>query len=117
MSFPRPISEENLARLNLLRKYLEKHYSISITEMTRLDRSVYRVDRRAGESWVVRAFPPGRPVERVQGDAEILQFLEERGFPAERTANPEPVTSPGGQGVIVTKFVEGKPAVASESTF
>jgi Ser/Thr protein kinase RdoA (MazF antagonist) len=118
MSSPtKPTAQENLARLILLRKYLEKHYSITITEITRLDRSVYRIDRRDGESWVVRAFPADRPVERVQGDAEILQFLEQHDFPAERTANPAPVTSPGGQGVIVTKFIKGKPAVADESTF
>jgi len=116
-SSTRSIPEEKFARLNLLRKYLEKKYSICIIEMTRLDRSVYRIDRRDGESWVVRAFPADRPVERVQGEAEILQFLEEQGFPSERIANQEPVTFPGGQGVIVTQFVEGKPAVADESTF
>jgi len=116
-SHPKPTAEENLARLNLLRRYLERHYSISITEMTRLDRSVYRIDRRDGESWVVRAFPADRPVERVQGDAEILRFLEKQGFHAERIANPDAVTFPGGQGVIVTKYVEGKPAVADMSTF
>ena len=116
-SLAKPTANENLVRLNLLRKYLEKRYSISITEMTRLDRSVYRIDKRDGESWVVRAFPVDRSVERVQGDAEILRFLEKHGLPAERIADPEPVTSPAGQGVIVTKFVEGKPAVADELTF
>ena len=116
-STAKPGTEEKLARLNLLRKYLEKHYSISITQMTRLDRSVYRIDKRDGESWVVRAFSADRKVERVQGDAEILQFLEKQGFSAERVASPEPVTSPGGQGVIITKYVEGKPAIADKQTF
>ena len=116
-STAKPGTEEKLARLNLLQKYLEKHYSISITQMTRLDRSVYRIDKRDGESWVVRAFPADRKVERVQGDAEILQFLEKQGFSAERVASPEPVTSPGGQGVIITKYVEGKPAIADKQTF
>jgi len=92
-SHPKPTAEENLARLDLLRRYLEKHYSISMTEMTRLDRSVYRIDRRDGESWVVRAFPADRPVERVRGDAEILRFLEKQGFHAERIATQTPSLS------------------------
>jgi len=91
-STAKPTDEESLARLNLLRKYLEKHYSISISEMARLDRSVYRIDGRDGEGWVARAFPADRPVERVQGDAEILQFLDKQGYPSERIATPEPVT-------------------------
>jgi Ser/Thr protein kinase RdoA (MazF antagonist) len=98
---------EALALLEKLRSYLEKHYSIRIASLDRLDRGVYRVNRQEGSSWVVRAFPAERGIERVQGDAEVLRFLEQNGFPAERCARPDAVTSPGGRGVIVTEYVEG----------
>jgi hypothetical protein len=59
--------------------------------MIRLARSVYGIEKRGGESRIVRAFPADRPVERVQGDAKIRRFLEKEGFHAERI---------GGHGVI-----------------
>ncbi len=37
---------------------------------------VFRIDRKDGEPWVARSFPPARPRARVQGDAAILRFLE-----------------------------------------
>jgi len=113
----RDISEdERRALSDKFRKYLEKRYGIQITGITRLDRGVLRIDRREGRSWVARIFPADRPIERVLGDAEILQFLEKQGFPAERCASPEPVSSPGGRGVLVTEFVEGTKAEPNEQT-
>jgi hypothetical protein len=32
---------------------------------------VFRVERRDGPAWVVRVFPPERPVHAVEGDAAI----------------------------------------------
>src|SRR5271169_631234 len=100
--------EERRALLEKLRLYLEKHYEIKINSMNRLDRGVYRVDRKDGPAWVARAFPAERAVERAEGDAEVLRFLEEQDFPAERCAAPNPVSAPGGRGVLVTKYIEGK---------
>jgi Ser/Thr protein kinase RdoA (MazF antagonist) len=102
-------AEERRELLEKLRRYLERRYGIQITGLRRLDSRVYRLDRTEGESWVVRVFPSERPLERAQGDADVLRFLEEKDFPAERCAAPEPVSSPGGRPVIVTKFVEGRP--------
>jgi len=108
--------EERRALLEKLRVYLEKHCSIRIQSLTRLDRGVYRVDRKDGQNWIARVFPAEREVERVQGDAEVLQFLEEQGFPAERCARPNAVSAPGGRGVLVTEYIEGTRAEPSEST-
>jgi Ser/Thr protein kinase RdoA (MazF antagonist) len=83
--------------------------------LTRLDRGVYRVDRKEGQSWVARVFSTKRAVERAQGDAEVLQFLEERGFPAERCVRPDPVSAPGGRSVIVTEYLEGTVPKPSEA--
>jgi Ser/Thr protein kinase RdoA (MazF antagonist) len=76
---------------------------------------VYRVDRQGGGSWVARVFPVDRGVEQARGDAEVLRFLESKGFPAERCARPEPVSAPGGRVVLVTEFIEGTVPERSES--
>jgi len=107
-------TEEARALLEKLRVYLEKHYGIRITALNRLDRGVYRVDRKDGPNWIARVFPAERAVERVQGDAEVLKFLQMQGFPAERCARPDPVTAPGGRGVLVTEYLEGSGVEPSE---
>jgi Ser/Thr protein kinase RdoA (MazF antagonist) len=107
---------EARALLEKLRIYLERHYGIRILGLNRLERGVYRVDRQEGRSWVARVFPAERPVELVQGDADVLRFLEEHGFPAERCARPDPVSAPGGRGVLVTEYLEGTGAEPSPPT-
>jgi Ser/Thr protein kinase RdoA (MazF antagonist) len=102
--------------LEKLRIFLERKYNIQVTGLDRLDRGVFRLDRREGESWVVRVFPAARLIERVQGDADVLLFLEEHDFPAERCAAREPVSSPGGRAVIVTTFVAGTQVERKPST-
>jgi len=102
--------------LELLRRYLERRYGIQIVAMDRLDRRIYRASLKVGPSWVVRAFSARREAERVQGDADLLNFLESQGFPAERCARPDAVTNPRGRGVLVTKFVEGKKPECSPGT-
>ncbi|NDL58869.1 hypothetical protein [Phytoactinopolyspora mesophila] len=47
---------------------------------------VFRIDRRDGDPWIARAFPPARPRAGVEGDAAILRFLERHDYPAERLA-------------------------------
>lgn len=68
---------------------------------------VFRVDRRDGDPWVARAFPPARPRARVEGDAAILRFLERLNYPAERVAVDQAVSDFDGSAVLVTRFVEG----------
>jgi hypothetical protein len=51
---------------------------------------------------------PARPIAATEGDAEILRFLETQGFPAERCAHPDAVSTMNGRRVFVTQRVEGK---------
>jgi len=85
--------------------HLQERYGIEVAAVAALDLGVFRVDRRDGPSWVARVFPAGRPEADVKAEAELLEALEESGFPAERCAHEEPVSNWGGQGVLVTEFV------------
>src|SRR5580658_590969 len=107
---------EALALLEKLRLYLEKHYGVRITSLNRLDRGVYQVKMDGGPSWVARVFSAERGVERAEGDAEVLRFLEEHDFLAERRARPDAVSNPGGKSVIITEFIEGGVPDWSEAT-
>jgi Ser/Thr protein kinase RdoA (MazF antagonist) len=109
-------TEEAAALLVKLRAYLEKRYAVSISGLARLDRGVYRVDRRDGPSWVARVFPAERPLELVRGDAEVLRVLQGEGFPAERPASPEPASAPGGRPVLLTEYIEGAGAKRTVQT-
>ena len=90
--------------------HLRDRYGIHPAAMTRLSvhkTYVFRVDRKQGSPWVVRAFPPARPRVGVEGDAAILRFLERQDYPAERVAVEDPVSDFDGSSVLVTRFVEG----------
>jgi len=93
-------------RLDGLGKHLEGHYGVEVAEVVPLDLGVFRVDRRDGSRWVARVFAAARPLAGAQADATILRALERAGFPAERCADPEPVSKFLGQGVLVTGFLE-----------
>jgi Ser/Thr protein kinase RdoA (MazF antagonist) len=95
-----PVRAEGLGR------HLEDRYGVEVTEVVPLDSGVFRVDRRDGSRWVARVFSAERPLEGVHEDAALLSRLEARGFPAERPADPEPVSELLGQGVLVTGFLE-----------
>jgi Ser/Thr protein kinase RdoA (MazF antagonist) len=112
-----PDRGERLELLDKLRRFLEKHYDTTISQMTRLDQGVYRASRPGGPDWVCRVFPPERGLELVRGDAEILRTLQELGIPSERLADPNPVTSPGGRTVLITVFVDGPEPQGSEASF
>jgi Ser/Thr protein kinase RdoA (MazF antagonist) len=74
------------------------------------DRAIYRVDRLAGEPWVLRLFERTRPLARIEGDATVLRYLAAHGVPAERLVEPidgSGATSFDGHGVLVTKLVRG----------
>jgi Ser/Thr protein kinase RdoA (MazF antagonist) len=90
--------------------HLRDRYGIDAVAATKLSvhkTYVFRIDRNDGESWVARAFPPGRPRVGVEGDAAILGFLERHGYPAERLAVENAVSDFDGSAVLVTRFVEG----------
>jgi Ser/Thr protein kinase RdoA (MazF antagonist) len=80
-----------------------------VSGLTELDAGTFRIDRRDGPSCIARRFPTTRPLERVQGDAEILDGLEQLGYPAERCADPSPVSVLDGQGVLITAYVPSVP--------
>jgi len=94
------VSEHRLAL------HLEDRYGIRVAAIVELDVGVFRVNRVDGPTWVARVFPAARAVEGVEGDAAILRALERRGFPAERCADREAVSTYDGRGVLVTEFVE-----------
>jgi len=90
--------------------HLRERYDIEAVAATRLSAHktyVFRIDRSDGDPWVARAFPPARPRAGVEGDAAILRFLEQQGYPAERLAVEEAVSDFDGSTVLVTRFIEG----------
>jgi Ser/Thr protein kinase RdoA (MazF antagonist) len=91
--------------------HLRDHYGIDATAATQLsvhNTYVFRIDRRDGDPWIARAFPPARPRVGVEGDAEILRFLERQDFPAERLAVDDAVSDFGDSNVLVTTFVSDR---------
>ena len=92
-----------------LREHLESQYRIEVAGLSELDLRVFRVDRRDGPSWVARCFPSVRPMERAEGDGEILRFLAEADFPAERCAAPVPTSIVDGRPVLVTEHIAAVP--------
>jgi Ser/Thr protein kinase RdoA (MazF antagonist) len=101
--------EEVLSRSSLesLGAHLEGRYGIRATRLVEQDLGVYRVDRGGEPAWIARVFPAARPLELLEGDAEILQFVAGRGVAAERCAHDEPVSVLDGQGVLVTECLPG----------
>src|SRR4051812_32142959 len=70
-----------------------------------------RVDLDDGRSWVARLHPPSRPRSEVEGDAELLRFLEDHDFPAERTVTDVDAVStlddPDEHTVLLTGLIPG----------
>lgn len=97
--------------------HLDRCYQAGVAAVEELDLGVYRVERASGAPWVARVFPATRPLAAVEGDAEILRRLERGGFPAERCADLEPVSSLEGRPVLVTEFVPGRRAGPGRRTF
>ncbi|MGO8724087.1 MAG: phosphotransferase enzyme family protein [Acidimicrobiales bacterium] len=98
-----PVAERLLA-------HLRDHYGIDPVAATKLSvhkTYVFRIDRKDGDPWVARAFPPARPRAGVEGDAAILGFLEQQDYPAERLAADDAISDFDGSAVLVTRFVEG----------
>jgi Ser/Thr protein kinase RdoA (MazF antagonist) len=102
--FHEPVTEHLLA-------HLRDHYGIDAVAATKASQHndhVFRVDRRDGDPWIARVFPPARPKVSVEGDATILRFLERQDYPAERPATDDAVSTFDGSSVLVTRFVAGR---------
>ena len=103
--FHEPVAERLLA-------HLRDHYGIDAVAATKVSQHndhVFRVDRRNGDPWIARVFPPARPKAGVEGDAAILRFLAGQDYPAERLAVDDAVSEFDGSSVLVTRFVNGGP--------
>ena len=117
-----------------LKAHLEEHYGIGITSILPIDDdpatrprdswpghypSTLVVKHTDGQQWIARIFSSSADqVSRVEGDAEVLQFLAAHHFPAERVAHEVPVTVLDGKGIIVTKFIDGgRPSAASPAVW
>jgi Ser/Thr protein kinase RdoA (MazF antagonist) len=90
--------------------HLRDRYGIDPVAATKLSvhkTYVFRIDRKDGNPWVARAFPPARPRAGAEGDAAILGFLARQDYPAERLAAGDAVSDFDGSAVLVTRFVEG----------
>lgn len=92
-----------------LKAHLNERYGIRVTGTERLDFGVFRVAGDDGEAWVARVFPATRPPEAAEGDGEILRWLEDEDFPAERIAADEPVSMMDGSAVLVTEWAPAVP--------
>jgi len=92
-----------------LQAHLEAAYGIRVKNMTELDVGVWQVGRADGADWVARWFAASRPAGAVAGDAEILRYLAEQDYPAERTAAADPVSDLGGRPVLVTQWAPPVP--------
>lgn len=107
--FHAPVAERLVA-------HLRDRYGIdavAVTKVSQHNDHVFRVDRRDGDPWIARVYPPARPRAGVAGDAAILRFLERQGFPAERLAAEDAVSEFDATSVLVTRFVDGGPLPGS----
>jgi Ser/Thr protein kinase RdoA (MazF antagonist) len=102
-----------------LKAHLETRFCIKVSDISQLGHNVFKVERNDDPSWVARVFDSlTRTLETVEEDAEILRFLEDHSFPAERCALPSPVSiTPDGQSVLVSVFVEGRRPRKGEQLF
>src|SRR4051794_26241905 len=98
------LTRSGLERLGL---HLERRYGIRTTRLVELDLGVLRIDRGGDPAWIARVFPAARPLEHVEGDADILRFVAAHGIASERCAHDEPVSVLQGQGVLVTECLPG----------
>ena len=108
-----PVAERLLA-------HLRDRYDIDPVAATKLSvhkTYVFRIDRKDGEPWVARAFPPARPRAGAEGDAAILRFLERQEYPAERLAVDDAVSDFDGSAVLVTRFIDGAELPAGAAKF
>ena len=100
-----------------LADHLHGTYGIEVTGTRRLDVGVVRVEHADGPAWVARIFPAARSLDSSRADADVLRYLAEVDYPAERLSEPEPISVFEGQAVLVTQHLEGKPPNGTQRTF
>ncbi len=89
--------------------HIGERYGFRAQTLFTFDQDVVLLRRDDGPNWVARVFGPERPLPRVAGDAEILDWLAVHGYPAERCATADPVSELNGSTVLVTEAVSGVP--------
>ncbi len=99
----------SMAEPEALRTHLVERYGFHAHTLFTFDQDVVLLRRDDGPNWVARVFPPRRRLAAVQGEAAILRWLEARDYPAERCADPEPVSRLGEETVLVTEAVAAVP--------
>ena len=92
-----------------LREHLAAMYQVRVTGLTELDTGVYRAFCQRRNDLVVRWHPPHRSFDAVAGDADVLDAVEDIGFPAERCARPEPLLEVEDRPVLVTEWIDTVP--------
>lgn len=105
-----------MADAEALRSHLLERYGFHARTLFTFDQDVVLLRRDDGPSWVARVFPPRRPLAAAQGDAAILTWLAAQGYPAERCADPEPVSVLGDETVLVTEVVAAVPRAERRAT-
>lgn len=98
-----------MADAEALRTHLVDRYGFHARTLFTLDQDVVLLRRDDGPNWVARVFPPRRPFAAAAGDAAILNWLAAQDYPAERCADPEPVSVLDGETVLVTEAVATVP--------
>ncbi|GAM83800.1 hypothetical protein ANO11243_017900 [Dothideomycetidae sp. 11243] len=100
-------SEEMVAAL---RAHIEAAYGGQVTQITALDKGVFRIDLSSSEAQVARVFRLQRAghISAAKSSAAVLSYLQQIGFPAERLASHNSVTKFHGGEVLTTHFVPGK---------
>jgi methyltransferase (TIGR00027 family) len=102
--------------LDELPGHLERTYGIEVESMSQLDSGVLKIARRDGVDWVARVFTASRGEAAAHGDAEILAWLAGAGFPAERLAHPQPLSTLASQTVLVTEHLPGRQPARNADT-
>ena len=92
-----------------LLEHLDRALDAQVAAVDELDEGVLRIGRANGPDWVMRVFPASRPLAAVQGDADILNWLERVEFPAERLASARPVSQVRGCPVLITRYADAVP--------
>jgi Ser/Thr protein kinase RdoA (MazF antagonist) len=96
--------------VDTLPAHLERTNGITASKVHQLDIGVFRVDRSGhGTPLVARLFSAARPYAAAEADLAVLQYLAEKGFPAERPFGDHPLSSHDGQAVLVTEFIKEVP--------
>ncbi|MGH8889147.1 MAG: phosphotransferase [Acidothermaceae bacterium] len=96
--------------VDTLSSHLEAACGIAVGKVSQLDIGVFRIDRSDGAPpLVARLFSAARPYAAAVGDLEVLRYLAEIAFPAERAVDDAAITSHNGQALLLTRFVKEAP--------